>query len=97
MLIFHNFLFLTLQLISIEHKHAVTTQSSAHKVNHTHHSNSKHTERLGDMGFKGSSLASLFSYQVFDISNNTNYKFVKTYKFFCICKTHIMTPLTKHH
>ena len=52
MLIFHNFLFLTLQLISIEHKYAVTTQSSAHKVNHTHHSNTKHTERLGDMGLR---------------------------------------------
>ena len=52
MLIFHNFLFLTLQLIHTEHKYAVTTQSSAHKVNHTHHSNTKHTERLGDMGLR---------------------------------------------
>ena len=50
MLVFHNFLFLTLQLIYIEHKYAATTQSSAHKVKHTHHSNTKHRERLRDMG-----------------------------------------------
>ena len=49
-LLFHSFLFLTLQLIYIEHKYAVITQSSAHKVKHTHHSNTKHRERLRDMG-----------------------------------------------
>ena len=51
-LLFHNFLFLTLQLIYIEHKYAVITQSSAHKVKHTHHSNTKHRERLRDMGLR---------------------------------------------
>ena len=39
-------------------------------------------------GIKGSLLASMFFYQVFDISNHTNYKFFKISKFFCVCISH---------
>ena len=78
MLLFHNFLFLTLQLIHTEHKYAVTTQSRAHKVKYTHHSNTKHRERLRNMGLRVHYLHPCFStkwliYLIIQIISSLNF------------------------
>ena len=100
MLLFHNPLW-TLQLIYIEHKYAVTTQSSAHKVKHTHHSNTKHRERFMNMGLRVHYLHPCFStkysiYLIIQIISSLKfpsfsaYAIVvkKSYKFFCICNSY---------